>query len=75
MSTPIRGAAPQMAQYAVQNTTRFVCPRECVPRLLTENVFLEELLNSVIDCMNREVHVRFREEPGVKVSLLTLLIL
>jgi hypothetical protein len=43
-----------------------ICPLECMPRLLIENVFLKSR-------MNREVHVRFREELGVKIPLLTRL--
>ena len=38
-----------------------------MPRLLIENVFLKSR-------MNREVHVRFREELGVKIPLLTRLV-
>ena len=37
-----------------------------MPRLLIENVFLKSRIN-------REVHVRFREELGVKIPLLTRL--
>jgi hypothetical protein len=39
---------------------------EKIPRLLIANVFLKSR-------MNREVHVRFREELGVKIHLLTRL--
>ena len=56
-----------MAQHVVQNATRSVCPLECMPRLLIENVFLKSR-------MNRAVHVRFREELGVKIPLLTRLV-
>jgi hypothetical protein len=55
----------QMAEYFVQTATRSVCPLECMPRLLIENVFLKSR-------MNRAVHIRFREELGVKLPLLTL---
>ena len=55
-----------MAQYVVQNATRSVCPLECMPRLLIEKRILKSR-------MNREVHVRFREEQGVKLPLLTRL--
>jgi hypothetical protein len=57
---------PQMAEYFVQNATGPVCPLECMPRLLIENVFLKSR-------MNQEVHVRFCEEQGVKIPLLTRL--
>jgi hypothetical protein len=53
-----------MAQQTVQNATVSVCPLECMPRLLIENVFLKSR-------MNRAVHVRFGEELGVKIPLLT----
>ena len=55
---------PQMAKYFVQNAAGTFCPLERMPRLLNENVFLKSR-------MNREVHVRFCEEQGVKVPLLT----
>ena len=57
---------PQMAEYFVQNATGTVCSLERMPRLLNENVLLKSR-------MNREVHVRFCEEQGVKVPLLTRL--
>jgi len=40
---------PQMAEYIVQITTRFVCPLECMPGLLIANIILKSR-------MNREVH-------------------
>ena len=52
---------PQMAKYIVQDAAWFVCPPECMPRLLIENVLLKSR-------MNQEVHVRFCEEQGVKIS-------
>lgn len=39
---------------------------ECMPRLLTANIILKSW-------MNREVHVQFCEEQGVKSPLLTRL--
>ena len=57
---------PQMAQYPVQDAAQPVCPLECMPRLLIERRILKSR-------MNREVHVRFREEQGVKSPLLTRL--
>ena len=57
---------PQMAEHAVQNATRFICPLECMPMLLIANIILKSW-------MNREVHVQFCEEQGVKVPLLTRL--
>ncbi len=50
---------PPMAQYPVQDAARFVCPLECMPGLLIANIILKSR-------MNREVHVRFCEEQGVK---------
>src|SRR3989442_14839868 len=57
---------PQMAQYFVQDATGPVCPLECMPGLLIAHIILKSR-------MNREVHVRFREEQGVKSPLLTRL--
>ena len=57
---------PQMAAHVVQNTTQPVCPLEYMPRLLIEKRILKSR-------MNREVHVRFCEEQGVKFPLLTRL--
>ena len=57
---------PQVAAHVVQNATRLVCPLECMPRLLIERHILKSR-------MNREVHVRFCEEQGVKSPLLTRL--
>jgi hypothetical protein len=56
----------QVAAYVVQNATQPVCPLECMPRLLIERSILKSR-------MNREVHVRFCEEQGVKLPLLTRL--
>ena len=58
---------PEMAEYFVQNATKFVCSLECMSSLLIENVFLKSR-------MNREVQVRFCEEQGVKFPLLTRLV-
>ena len=57
---------PQMAAHVVQNATQPVCPLEYMPRLLIEQRILQSR-------MNREVHVRFCEEQGVKFHLLTRL--
>ena len=57
---------PQMAAHVVQNATQPVCPLEYMPRLLIEKRILKSR-------MNREVHIRFCEEQGVKFPLLTLL--
>ena len=57
---------PQMAQYSVQDATGPVCPLECMPSLLIASIILKSR-------MNREVHVRFCEEQGVKSPLLTRL--
>ena len=56
----------QVAEYTVQNATQPVCPLECMPRLLIERSILKSR-------MNREVHVRFCEEQGVRIPLLTRL--
>ena len=57
---------PQWAKYLVQNAARIVCYLECMPMLLIVNIILKSR-------MNREVHVRFCEELGVKFPLLTRL--
>ena len=57
---------PQVAKYVVQNATQPICPLEYMPRLLIERSILKSR-------MNREVHVRFCEEQGVKFPLLTRL--
>src|SRR2546425_13378536 len=58
---------PQMAPYFVQDAAGPVCPLECMPGLLIAHIILKSR-------MNREVHVRFREEQGVKSPLLTRLV-
>ena len=57
---------PPVAQYVVQNATRSVCPLECMPRLLIARRILKSR-------MNREVHVRFCEDVGVKFPCVTRL--
>ena len=57
----------QMAPYIVQDATESVCSLECLPGLLIANSILKSR-------MNREVHVRFCEEQGVKSPLLTRLV-
>ena len=57
---------PEVVKSVVQNATRFVCPLECMPSLLIASIILKSR-------MNREVHVRFCEEQGVKFPLLTRL--
>ena len=57
---------PQVAEYVVQNSAKPVCSLERMPRLLIETRILKSR-------MNREVHVRFCEEQGVKFPLLTRL--
>jgi hypothetical protein len=57
---------PQVAEPVVQDATQSVCSLECMPSLLIANIILKSR-------MNREVHVRFCEEQGVKVPLLTRL--
>src|SRR5450759_2165446 len=57
---------PQMAQYLVQDAAQPVCALECMPGLLIAHTILKSR-------MNREVHVRFCEEQGVKFPLLTRL--
>jgi hypothetical protein len=56
----------QVAAYVVQNATQPVCPLECMPRLLIERSILKS-------SMNREVHVRFCEEQGMKFPCVTRL--
>jgi hypothetical protein len=53
-----------MAEYFVQTATGFVCPLECLPSLLFEKVLLKS-------CINQAVYVRFCEELGLKIPLLT----
>jgi hypothetical protein len=48
-----------MAEYFVQNAAGFVCPLDCLPRLLIENVLLKSRINQA-------VYVRSYAGPGIK---------